>query len=108
MKTATIKAYYEICDPFGTPIEITFVTALSDNEGKWQEEFKINFRDEKLKKILEQGSDNFKENLIANVREEMQPLYTEWVKKNNIKSENKELTSPEEIEKEFGEVTIKL
>jgi hypothetical protein len=38
----------------------------------------------------------------------MQPLYIEWVKKNNIKSENKKLTSPEEIEKEFGEVTIKL
>lgn len=108
MKTTTIKAYYEIQDPFGIPIDITFVTQLADEEGKWQEEFKINYRDDRLKKILDQGTENFKENLLASVREEMQPLYIEWIKKNNIKSENKELTKPEEIEKEFGKITIEL
>lgn len=108
MKTATIKGYFEICDPFGVPIEITFVTALSDIKGKWYEEYKIVFRDEKLKKIQEQGTENFKQNLLAGVAIEMQPIYIDWAKRNNITMQNKELMTQEEIETEFGAATINI
>ncbi len=108
MKTATIKAYYEIRDPFGIPIEITLITELVNEKGEQAESFKFNYRDDGLKKLLEQGSENLRSNLIASVREEMQPIYIEWAKRNNVTSENVELTTPEELEKEFGEVTIKL
>ena len=108
MKTATIKAYYEIRDPFGNPIEITFVTELSKEKGESAEDFKINFRDDRLKKILDQGPDDFKANLITAVREEMQPIYVEWAKRNSVVSENKELTTPEDLISEFGDIEIKL